>query len=53
MIEPARRPDDLVTREMDEKRISWALGDLIANRPALSRWHPDWQARYEAFMAEN
>jgi NAD(P)-dependent dehydrogenase (short-subunit alcohol dehydrogenase family) len=45
-------PDHDVTRQMDEKRMSWAMGDLIENRPALSRWHPDWQARFAAFMAE-
>jgi hypothetical protein len=28
------------------------MGDLIENRPALSRWHPDWQARFAAFMAK-
>lgn len=45
-------PDNDVTRAMDEKRMAWAIGDLIENRPALSRWHPDWQARFEAFMAK-
>lgn len=34
-------PDNDVTRELDEKRIAWAAGDLIHNRPALSRWHKD------------
>ncbi len=22
------------------KRILWSAGDLVENRPALSRWHP-------------
>jgi NAD(P)-dependent dehydrogenase (short-subunit alcohol dehydrogenase family) len=44
-------PDNDVSRETDEKRMAWAMGDLIENRPALSRWHPDWKARFEAFMA--
>jgi NAD(P)-dependent dehydrogenase (short-subunit alcohol dehydrogenase family) len=43
-------PDNDVTREMDNKRIAWAMGDLIENRPALSRWHPDYLAAFEAFM---
>lgn len=43
-------PDNDVTRAMDEKRMAWAMGDLIENRPALSRWHPDWKARFEAFL---
>ncbi|MBR7620203.1 SDR family NAD(P)-dependent oxidoreductase [Phenylobacterium sp. 20VBR1] len=44
-------PDNDVTREMDEKRVRWAADDLIANRPALSRWHPDYKAAFETFMA--
>ncbi len=44
--------DNETTREMDEKRVYWAAHDLIENRPALSRWHPDWKDRFEAFMAE-
>jgi len=45
-------PDNDVTRAMDEKRIAWMAGDLIENRPALSRWHPDWEARFAAYMTE-
>ena len=44
-------PDNDVTREIDNKRMAWAMGDLIENRPALSRWHPDYLAAFEAFMA--
>ena len=44
-------PDNDVTREMDEKRVRWAADDLILNRPALSRWHPDHKAAFETFMA--
>jgi NAD(P)-dependent dehydrogenase (short-subunit alcohol dehydrogenase family) len=44
-------PDNDVARETDEKRRSWAMDDLIENRPALSRWHPDYKARFDAFMA--
>jgi len=45
-------PDNDVTAEMDHRRMEWAMGDLIANRPALSRWHPDYESAFEAFMAE-
>lgn len=45
-------PDGEVTRAMDEKRIAWAAGDLIENRPPLSRWHPDWADAYKAFLEE-
>ncbi len=44
-------PDNEVTPEIDRRRIEWAAGDLTQNRPALSRWHPDYQAKFEAFMA--
>jgi NAD(P)-dependent dehydrogenase (short-subunit alcohol dehydrogenase family) len=44
-------PDNDVTREMDQKRMAWAMGDVIENRPALSRWHPDWQDAFAAYMA--
>ena len=43
--------DNETTREQDEKRILWAAQDLIENRPALSRWHPDWKDAFERFMA--
>jgi len=43
-------PDNDVTREMDEKRIRWAADDIIQNRPALSRWHPDYAAAFAEFM---
>jgi NAD(P)-dependent dehydrogenase (short-subunit alcohol dehydrogenase family) len=35
-------PDGEVTADMDGKRILWAAGDVIENRPPLSRWHPDY-----------
>jgi NAD(P)-dependent dehydrogenase (short-subunit alcohol dehydrogenase family) len=44
-------PDNDVDRATDERRMQWAMGDVIENRPALSRWHPAWKARFEAFMA--
>ncbi len=43
-------PDNDVTREMDEKRILWNTYDMIENRPALSRWNPEYEAAFEAFM---
>ncbi|MDE1174143.1 MAG: SDR family NAD(P)-dependent oxidoreductase [Parvibaculaceae bacterium] len=44
--------DNETTRAQDEKRILWAAGDLVENRPALSRWHPDWKEKFAAYMAE-
>ncbi|MGK9170466.1 SDR family NAD(P)-dependent oxidoreductase [Inquilinus limosus] len=44
-------PDNEVTRAVDEKRIRWAAEDIIRNRPALSRWHPDHKDDFAAYMA--
>jgi NAD(P)-dependent dehydrogenase (short-subunit alcohol dehydrogenase family) len=43
-------PDNAVTRDMDERRMQWAAEDIIKNRPALSRWHPDYKDAFDAFM---
>ena len=43
-------PDNDVPRALDEQRMAWAIGDIIENRPALSRWHPDWEAAYADFV---
>lgn len=43
-------PDNDVPRATDEKRIAWAAEDIIRNRPALSRWHPDHAESFDAFM---
>ncbi|MGU3494851.1 SDR family NAD(P)-dependent oxidoreductase [Xanthobacteraceae bacterium A53D] len=43
-------PDNDVTRATDEKRMAWAIGDIIENRPALSRWHPDWSGAFADYM---
>ncbi len=43
-------PDNDVTREMDERRILWAAGDIAQNRPPLSRWHPDYEQAFKAFL---
>jgi NAD(P)-dependent dehydrogenase (short-subunit alcohol dehydrogenase family) len=45
-------PDGESTREDDAKRMAWAMGDVIENRPALSRWDPAWKDRFAAYMAE-
>lgn len=43
--------DNETPRAMDERRIQWAADDIIRNRPALSRWHPDWADKFKAYMA--
>lgn len=44
-------PDNDVTREIDNRRVLWAAGDIVHNRPALSRWHLDYKDRFDAFLA--
>jgi NAD(P)-dependent dehydrogenase (short-subunit alcohol dehydrogenase family) len=43
-------PDNDVPRSLDEKRMAWAIGDVIENRPPLSRWHPDWADAFRRFV---
>jgi NAD(P)-dependent dehydrogenase (short-subunit alcohol dehydrogenase family) len=43
-------PDNDVPRSLDERRMLWAAGDVVENRPALSRWHPDYAAAFAAFV---
>ena len=43
-------PDNDVPRSLDEKRMAWAVGDIIENRPALSRWHKDHKDTFAAFV---
>jgi NAD(P)-dependent dehydrogenase (short-subunit alcohol dehydrogenase family) len=46
-------PDNDVPRSLDERRILWAAGDLVENRPPLSRWHPDYAKEFAAFVKGN
>ena len=43
-------PDNETTRAMDEKRVTWAMQDIVDNRPALSRWHPQYRDAFAQFM---
>ena len=43
-------PDNDVPRQLDERRILWAAGDIVDNRPALSRWHPDYADAFAAWV---
>ena len=43
-------PDNDVPRRLDERRMQWAIGDIVENRPALSRWHPDYAEAFAAFV---
>lgn len=41
-------PDNDVSSDRDRIRVEWAMGDIVENRPALSRWHPEYA---DAFVA--
>ena len=42
-------PDNDVPRSLDQRRILWAAGDIVENRPPLSRWHQDYGAAFAEF----
>lgn len=43
-------PDNETPRPLDEKRVQWTADDIIKNRPALSRWHPDYADEFKSFV---
>jgi NAD(P)-dependent dehydrogenase (short-subunit alcohol dehydrogenase family) len=43
-------PDNDVPRQLDERRMQWMVDDIIKNRPALSRWHPDHAAAFAEYV---
>jgi NAD(P)-dependent dehydrogenase (short-subunit alcohol dehydrogenase family) len=43
-------PDNEVTRAVDNKRMAWAMGDIVENRPPLSRWHPDYKDAFAKYL---
>lgn len=45
-------PDNEVDRETDLKRMRWGFGDIVENRPALSRWHPGHKDDFRKFMEQ-
>ncbi|MGV8854606.1 MAG: SDR family NAD(P)-dependent oxidoreductase [Devosia sp.] len=46
-------PDEETPNQVDHKRIFWNAMDIIENRPALSRWHPDYKDAFAAFMTRD
>ncbi|MBN9673129.1 SDR family NAD(P)-dependent oxidoreductase [Roseibium aggregatum] len=42
-------PDNDVDSARDRLRAEWAMGDIIENRPPLSRWHPDYREAFAEF----
>ena len=46
-------PDNDVDRETDNLRMTWTMQDITQDRPPLSRWHPDYKDKFNAFLEEN
>ncbi|MEX2805541.1 SDR family NAD(P)-dependent oxidoreductase [Streptococcus sp. H31] len=42
--------DNEVTKVIDDRRMRWAMDDLIYNRPALSRWDKDYQEAFSSWQ---
>ncbi|KAI4606884.1 hypothetical protein J4E80_009963 [Alternaria sp. BMP 0032] len=45
-------PDDQVTEETDKKRMLWSVGDVVNERPPLTRWREEYKEEAEKWMAE-
>lgn len=45
-------PDNDTPRALDAKRFRWHMDDIVENRPALSRWHPDFTDAFARSMAD-
>ena len=43
-------PDNDVSVETDKKRMMWGVGDMVEERPPLSRWREDWKDKAEERM---
>lgn len=36
-------PDNDVSEETDKKRMLWTAGDVVYERPPLTRWREEWK----------
>ncbi|KAL6710121.1 hypothetical protein ACN47E_009912 [Coniothyrium glycines] len=45
-------PDNDVTEETDKKRVLWTVGDIVNERPPLTRWRPEFKEEAEEWMAK-
>ncbi len=43
-------PDNDVSRETDNLRMTWAMQDITENRPPLSRWHDDYKDAFATYL---
>ena len=45
-------PDNDAPAKLDTRRMQWAAEDIIQNRPALSRWHPDFKDEFAEYVKD-
>jgi short-subunit dehydrogenase len=45
--------DNDVDRHTDNLRMTWTMQDITENRPPLSRWHPDYKAKFDEYVKAN
>lgn len=45
-------PDNDVTEETDKKRMLWTVGDIVNERPPLTRWRDEWKGEAEEWMGK-
>jgi len=45
-------PDNETRKEVDMLRIMWGAADVAEGRPALSRWHHQYQALFKEYMRD-
>lgn len=45
-------PDNDVSEATDKKRMLWTVGDIVNERPPLTRWRGEWKGEAEEWMAK-
>ncbi|KAK7182026.1 hypothetical protein DPSP01_006257 [Paraphaeosphaeria sporulosa] len=45
-------PDNDVSEETDKKRMLWTVGDIVNERPPLTRWRAEFKEEAEEWMAK-
>jgi len=45
-------PDNDVDVETDKRRMLWGMGDIVYERPPLSRWREEWKEKATEGMRE-
>lgn len=43
-------PDNDVSAEKDKKRMLWSVGDIVNDRPPLTRWRDEYKGEAEEWM---